>query len=116
MYLCNTLSPVYLCNTLYHSYMRTLVTVSEFRQCGALPARLAIDSDFSWWPGYTQEPTWTGYDALFVSEVDSPPALTLLSQQFRHLERLGQVEIRRGGWPVRTLSFFACRSWRGPAG
>jgi hypothetical protein len=53
---------------------------------------------------------------LFVSEVDSPPALTLLSQQFRHLERLGQVEIRRGGWPVRTLSFFACRSWRGPAG
>jgi hypothetical protein len=81
-----------------------------------LPARLAIDSDFAWWPGYAQEPTWIGYDALFVSEVDSPPALTLLSQQFRHLERLGQVEIRRGGWPVRTLSFFACRSWRGPAG
>ena len=25
-----------MCNTLYHSYMRTLVTVSEFRQCGAL--------------------------------------------------------------------------------
>lgn len=81
-----------------------------------VPARLAIDSDFAWWAGYAQEPAWTGYDALFVSEVDSPPALTLLSQQFRHLERLGQVEIRRGGWPVRTLSFFACRSWRGPAG
>lgn len=80
-----------------------------------LPARLAVESDFSFWPGYSEEPGWQGSDALLVSESADPPALALLSHQFRQLESLGRIEIRRGGWPVRTLSFFACRSWRGPA-
>lgn len=80
-----------------------------------VPARLAVDSDFAHWPGYADEPGWAGHDALFVAETAEPPALALLSHQFRHLESLGRVEIRRGRRPVRILSFFACRSWRGPA-
>ena len=66
-------------------------------------------------PGYADEPAWQGHDALFVSELDDPAALGLLSHQFRQLESLGRIEIRRGGWPLRSLTFFACRSWRGPA-
>jgi len=80
-----------------------------------VPARLAAEDDFASWPGYAEEAGWTGFDALFVSEAAAPPALAVLNRQFRQLESLGRIEIRRGGRPLRSLSFFACRSWRGPA-
>lgn len=80
-----------------------------------VPARQAVDSDFSLWPGYADEAGWAGFDALFVSESDDPGALEVLSRQFERLEKLGRIEVRRGRWPVRSVSFFACRSWRGPA-
>lgn len=80
-----------------------------------VPARHAVDSDFSVWAGYADESSWAGLDALFVSESAEPASLEVLSRQFARLESLGRIEVRRGRWPVRNLSFFACRSWRGPA-
>ncbi|MFN0130277.1 MAG: ArnT family glycosyltransferase [Verrucomicrobiales bacterium] len=80
-----------------------------------VPARHAVDSDFSVWVSYADETSWTGLDALFVSESAEPELLEVLSRQFDRLESLGRIEVRRGRWPVRRLSFFACRSWRGPA-
>jgi hypothetical protein len=80
-----------------------------------IPARHAVESDFSFWPGYAGETSWAQADAIFVSEDPVPPALDDLRHQFRQIDRFGRIEIVRGGWPVRTLSFFACRSWQGPA-
>ena len=80
-----------------------------------IPARHAVESDFSFWPGYAGENSWAQADALFVSEDPVPAALDDLRHQFRQIDRFGRIEIVRGGWPVRTLSFFACRSWQGPA-
>lgn len=80
-----------------------------------VPARHAVENDFSFWPGYAAETTWVQGDALLVSEAAAPPVLDDLRHQFRQIERFGRIEIRRGGRPVRSLSFFACRSWQGPA-
>jgi hypothetical protein len=80
-----------------------------------VPARQAVESDFSFWPGYSGETAWLLADALFVSEAATPAALDDLRHQFRQIDRFGRIEIRRGGRPVRPLSFFACRSWQGPA-
>jgi 4-amino-4-deoxy-L-arabinose transferase-like glycosyltransferase len=80
-----------------------------------VPATLAVENDFSFWPGYADEPGWKGGDALFVAESAKPVALDALAHQFRQIDDFGRIEIRRGHWPVRPLSFFACRSWSGPA-
>jgi len=80
-----------------------------------VPARLVVDNDYSFWPGYADEPSWRGLDALFVADAPSPETFAVLGRQFDRLESLGRIEIRRGRWPVRSVEFFACRSWRGPA-
>ncbi len=81
------------------------------------PLRAVVDGDHALWPRADRaaDGGYEGRDAVFVVEGEPAEAPGWLTAQFASVSRAGTVEIFRGEWPVRRLTFFACRGYRRPA-
>lgn len=80
-------------------------------------ATAAVDNDFAFWPRYTapeKAALFAGRDALFLHDRElTPEQRNRLQGQFEQVEDGGWIELRRGGLPVRRLSCFIARRFRG---
>lgn len=76
-------------------------------------------SDFAFWPRYDFRPASgklieASAGALYVADgpLQAPPGA--LARSFAGVQRLGTIEVMRGGHGVRELALFACYDYRGP--
>ncbi len=55
---------------------------------------------------------FAGRSALFIEDGDYRDVPRNITQAFQTVEKVGTVEVRRSGRPVRTLSAFVCKNYR----